>query len=162
MSLDGYLAGPRGEIDWITHDPEVDFAALAAQFDAMLVGRKTYDFARAHGTSLRMPGIETYVLSHTLPQAQCPDGTVSRDAVGTVSSLKRRQGKDIWLFGGGSLFRSLLAAGLVDGIEVAIVPVLLGGGVPLLPQGGERTRLRFVRHRLYAGTGRVWLEYDVA
>jgi dihydrofolate reductase len=109
-----------------------------------------------------MPGIETYVLSHTLPQAQCPDGTVSRDAVGTVSSLKRRQGKDIWLFGGGSLFRSLLAAGLVDGIEVAIVPVLLGGGVPLLPQGGERTRLRFVRHRLYAGTGRVWLEYDVA
>jgi len=162
MSLDGYLAGPKGEIDWITNDPEVDFVGLAAQFDTMLVGRKTYEFARAHGASVRMPGIVPYVLSRTLQETECPDATVSADAQGTVSTLKRQQGKDIWLFGGGSLFRSLLEMGLVDTIEVAILPILLGGGVPFLPERGVRTALRLVRHRLYANTGRVWLEYDVA
>jgi len=162
MSLDGYLAGPKGEIDWNTNDPEVDFVGLATQFDTMLMGRKTYEFALAHGASVRMPGINPYVLSRTLDQTQCPDATVSADARGAVSSLKREHGKDIWLFGGGSLFRSLLDLGLVDTIEVAIIPVLLGGGVPLLPEGGTRAALRFVRHRLYASTGRMWLEYEVA
>jgi len=57
MSLDGYLAGRKGEIDWITNDPEVDFVALASQFDTVVMGRKSYEFARAHGTSVRMPGI---------------------------------------------------------------------------------------------------------
>lgn len=161
MSLDGYLAGPKGEIDWIGNDPEVDFTALAAQFDTLVMGRKTYEFARAHGGSVRMPGLEPYVFSGTLDQKQCPDATVSADAQGTVSGLKREPGKDIWLFGGGSLFRSLLELGLVDTVEVAIIPVLLGGGVPLLPERGTRAALRLVRHRLYAGTGRMWLEYDV-
>jgi dihydrofolate reductase len=108
-----------------------------------------------------MPGIEPYVLSRTLQQVQCPDATVSADAVGTVSRLKQERGKDIWLFGGGSLFRSLLDARLVDGVEVAIIPVLLGGGVPFLPEGA-RVALRFVRHRLFSGTGRIWLEYEVS
>jgi dihydrofolate reductase len=162
MSLDGYLAGPKGEIDWIANDPEADFIGLAAQFDTMVMGRKTYEFARAHGASVRMPGINPYVFSGTLMQAQCPDVIGSADARDRVSSLKREPGKDIWLFGGGSLFRSLLDAGLVDTVEVAIIPVLLGGGVPFLPERGTRAALRFVRHRLYAATGRMRLEYEVA
>jgi dihydrofolate reductase len=161
MSLDGYLAGLNGEIDWITNDPEVDFVSLLAQFDTMVMGRKTYEFARAHGASVRMPGIDPYVFSRTLEQAQCPDVTLSVDAGKTVSNLKQKGGKDIWLFGGGSLFRSLLDLGLVDTIEVAIIPVLLGGGVPLLPAAGTRANLQLVRHRLYAGTGRMWLEYEI-
>ena len=162
ISLDGYLAGPQGEIDWIAHDPEVDFASPAAEFDAMLVGRKTYDFARARGMSVRMPGIDPYVLSSTLQQAECPDATVSADARSTVSGLKAKAGKDIWLFGGGLLFRSLLDLGLVDTVEVAIIPVLLGSGVPLLPERGARAQLRLVRQRTYSRTGRVSLEYEVA
>jgi dihydrofolate reductase len=161
MSLDGYLAGPNGEIDWIASDPEVDFAALAAQFDTVVMGRRTYEFARAHGASVRMPGVTPYVFSHTLGPQDCPDATLSADVEGTVSRLKVAEGKDIWLFGGGSLFRSLLELGLVDTVEVAVIPVLLGGGVPLLPERTARKALRFVRHRLYSRTGRVRLEYAV-
>ena len=64
-----------------------------------------------------------------------PVGTIAleTDAVRVVKELRERPGKDICLFGGGELFRSLLAAGLVDRVEVGIIPVLLGDGIPLLP-----------------------------
>lgn len=162
MSLDGYVAGPKGESDWITMDPDIDFAGLASAFDTILLGRKTYEAARQQGGGPEMPGVQTYVLSRTLRQSDCPDVTVSGDAKGTVSKLKGEPGKDIWLFGGGSLFRSLLGMGLVDTVEVAIIPVLLGGGIQLLPDPADRARLRLTKHNVYPKTGTVALEYEVS
>ena len=162
MTLDGYVAGPKGESDWITIDPDIDFAALASSFDTMLLGRKTYEAARQQGGGPAMPGLQPYVLSSTLRQADCPGVTVSDNARETVSKLKAAPGKDIWLFGGGSLFRSLLGMGLVDTVEVGIIPVLLGGGIRLLPDPAERSKLRLTKHRVYTTTGTVALEYDVA
>jgi dihydrofolate reductase len=78
-----------------------------------------------------------------------------------VRDLRARPGKDIWLFGGGELFRSLLGAGLVDGVDAAIVPVLLGEGIPLLPSPAVRTRLTLANRRVYEKSGIVALEYDV-
>ena len=160
MSLDGYLAGPGGEIDWIVMDPDIDFASMTAAFDTMLLGRRTYEAALAQGGGPAMPGMKPYVLSRTLRQADCPGVVVSGDAEGTVSRLKSEPGKDIWLFGGGSLFRSLLGMGLVDRVEVAVIPVLLGAGVPLLPEA-VRTSLKLARHKVYPKTGTVALDYDV-
>jgi dihydrofolate reductase len=88
-------------------------------------------------------------------QSDCPDVTVSGNARGTVSKLKGTPGKDIWLFGGGSLFRSLLGIGLVDTVEVSIIPVLLGGGIRLLPDPADRARLRLTKHNVYPKTGTV-------
>jgi dihydrofolate reductase len=88
--------------------------------------------------------------------------TVSSNARDTVTQLKAAPGKDIWLFGGGSLFRSLLGLGLVDTVEVAIIPVLLGGGIQLLPNPAARAKLKLTKHRVYTQTGTVALEYDVA
>ena len=127
MSLDGYIAGPRGESDWIVIDPDLDFDAMLARFDTILLGRRTYAATRAGGGG-GMPGVKSYVFSRTLQQADAPGVTVSADPLQTVSDLKAQPGKDIWLFGGGSLFRSLLPLGLVEVVEVAIIPVLLGGG----------------------------------
>jgi dihydrofolate reductase len=87
--------------------------------------------------------------------------TVSDQPQETLTALKARTGKDIWLFGGGSLFHSLLELGLVDAVEVAIIPVLLGGGLPLLPHPAQRTKLKLVKHRIYEKTGTVSLEYAV-
>jgi dihydrofolate reductase len=77
-----------------------------------------------------------------------------------VAALKKEPGKDLWLFGGGELFRSFVDLGLVDGMEVAIVPVLLGGGLPMLPAGKVLlSKLTLSSHRVYEKTGTVLLHY---
>lgn len=161
MSLDGYIAGPKKEIDWILADPEIDFNELYASFDTVLMGRKTYEAMRQQGSENLMTGKEVYVFSRTLRPADCPGVTVSHDPKAVVEGLRAGEGKDIWLFGGGSLFRSLLKVDLVDSVEVALIPVLVGGGIPLLPKPASLTNLKLVRHRVYKKTGTVLLEYAV-
>ena len=97
----------------------------------------------------------------TLRVDECPDATLSDNAEQTVAELRTTPGKDIALFGGGELFRSLLSAGLVDEVSVSVVPVLLGGGIPLLPPPADRARLRLRSHRVYETTGTVLLHYDI-
>jgi dihydrofolate reductase len=71
MSLDGCIAGPHGESDWILIDPDIDFGAMFARFDVIVMGRNTYELTRtAQGAS--MPGVTSYVISRTLRQADCP------------------------------------------------------------------------------------------
>ena len=161
MSLDGYIADPTGGYDWIVMDPDIDFGALFKNFDTLLMGRKTYEMAREQGGGPAMRGMKSYVFSRTLRQEECPRVTVSADPKETVTALKQRQGKDIWLFGGGGLFQSLLALELVDAVQVAIIPVLLGGGVPVLPSPATRAKLRLTSHRIYEKTGTVMLDYAV-
>lgn len=161
VSLDGYIAGPKGEADWIVIDADFDFRALFADFDTVLMGRKSYEAARRQGGGGGMPGMQAYVFSRTLRQADCPDVTVSDRPEDTVPALKAKPGKDIWLFGGGELFRSLLELGLVDAVEVAVIPVLLGGGLPLLAHPARLAKLRLTKHRIYEKTGTVFLEYAV-
>jgi dihydrofolate reductase len=159
-SLDGRIAGPNGEFDWIPMDPEVDFKALFARFDTLLVGRRTWEAARQNGGAT-MPGKKSYVCSTTLTPADCGKATLVRDAAATVRELKQRPGKAIWLFGGGVLFRSLLDAGLVDEVQVAVVPVVLGDGLPLVAPPAKLAKLELRQHRVYAKTGTVLLDYVV-
>ena len=162
MSLDGYIAGPNGEADWIVMDPEIDFAGMMARFDTILMGRRTFEAAQAMGGGGSMPGVTSVVVSRTLRQEDHPGLTIiAEDVGGAVSRLRAGPGKDIWLFGGGSLFRSLLDLGLVDTIEVGVIPVLLGGGIPLLPARSQRTTLRLVSSKTYKATGTLALEYAV-
>jgi dihydrofolate reductase len=162
MSLDGYIAGPNGEYDWIVMDPEIDFAAAMARFDTFLLGRKTYDVMRRNqGDAPPTPGIQNIVCSRTLGPDDCKDAILCRDAETMVADLRRKRGKDIALFGGGELFRSLLAAGLVDEVGFSIIPVLLGGGIPLLPAPADRARLKLKKSRVLEKTGTISVEYDI-
>jgi dihydrofolate reductase len=160
MSLDGFIAGPNGEYDWIPMDPEIDFAELFKDFDTILMGRKSYEIAKRDG-HLTMYGLRTFVFSSSLAPAEHPEVTVARDPAETVRQLRAQPGKDLWLWGGGELFRSFMERHLVDQIEVAVVPVLLGAGLPLLPGGALQSKLTLLSHRLYRTTGTVLFTYAV-
>src|SRR5580658_596092 len=144
VSLDGFIAGPNGEYDWIVHDPNIDFAAMFAEYDTLLMGRGTYEVASGEGKSWDSFGQRWIVVSTTLKPEDHPNVTILSSGVAeAVAAMKEQPGpppqKDIWLFGGGVLFRSLLDAGLVDTVEVGLQPVLLGSGIPLLPEGRRRS-----------------------
>lgn len=161
-SLDGYIAGPNGEFDWIAQDPDINFAELFAAFDTAVMGRKTFEVVRQQ-TDGTMPGLAVVVYSRTLRPADYPNVTViNSDPVEHVRSLKAKDGKDIWLFGGGTLFRTFVEAGVVDTVETAIIPVLLGSGVPIMPGPYLKTRLALVTQRLYPKSGTMLLEYSFA
>jgi len=160
-SLDGYIAGPNGEFDWIVIDPEIDFEAMYAGFSGLVMGRRSYDVFVATGGAEGGP-MPTYVYSRTLPEGERKGITFVKDAVPHVRTLKQTaETKPLWLWGGADLFRNLAEARLVDGIDVAIIPVLLGGGIQLLPPPGPRLDLRLRTQRVYKKTGTLFVEYDV-
>ena len=162
VSLDGFIAGPNGEYDWIVPDPAVDFAALYKEFDTVVMGRKTYDLVASQGGDGTMPGLDVVVFSRTLPATARPGFRIVRDdPASVIKQLKGKAGRDIWLFGGGELFRSLLDTGLVDTVEVAVMPVLLGAGIPLLPPGGQ-TKLVLADQKTLPASGIVVLAYSVS
>lgn len=80
MSLDGFIAGPNGEIDWIVPDAGVDFATIYAGFDTALLGRRTYELTQQPGAPAWPPGWDVYVVSRTLRPAEHPAVSVIGDA----------------------------------------------------------------------------------
>lgn len=157
ISLDGFIAGPKGEFDWIIMDPAFDFAGLFKQFDTFLLGRRTFEVTRGGGMAA---GTQTIVFSRTLRQSDYPKVVISSEVAETISELKKKPGKDIWLFGGGELFRSVLDAGLIDTVEVAVMPILLSQGVPLLSAGARSPALQLTETKTLP-SGTVLLSYSV-
>ena len=162
-SLDGYIAGPGGEFDWIPVDPDIDFVAMYEGFSGIVMGRRSYDVFVATGGAPGGLSLPTYVYSRTLPEGERDGVVFARDAIAHVRWLKEQSGaKPLWLWGGADLFRALAQARLVDGVDVAVVPVILGNGVSLIGSPGPMVRLTLTGHRIYEKTGTLMLTYDVS
>jgi dihydrofolate reductase len=151
ISLDGFLAGPGESIDWLRYSDET--AKLMAEsfvgVDAMLMGRKTFEFAQRMGGGPPVKNVTTYVFSRTL--VCLPEGArgelISEDAAKFVRRMKNQVGGRILVMGGGELGSALIEAGLVDEIGFSIHPVLLGGGVPAFRPFEHRIELELVEAR---------------
>ena len=164
-SLDGFIADPNGGYDWIVMDDAIDFASIFEEFDTFVMGRKTWEVSASApdpGNTGDMFGDrEVIVFSRTLKRARPGVKIVDTDPAETVRELKQKPGKDIWLFGGGSMFRTLVDAHLVDTVEVAIMPVLLSEGVPLLAPGAKITGLKLEKCETLPKSGIVMLSYTM-
>jgi len=161
MSLDGFIAGKHDEYDWIPMDPEINFSAFMARFDAMIMGRRSFEVVSASPEG-SLPEMSTYVASSTLEPGSYRGATVLERPLGEgVRRLRASPGKSIWLFGGGKLFQSMLRANLVDRVEVAVIPILLGDGIPMLPGTGDMQKLKLVDSQTFKATGTVLLSYDI-
>ena len=165
-SLDGFMTGADGAIDWLHFSKDVQeiIAKTWESADTVLMGRITWEVAQGFGGGGGggMSGIRTYVFSRTLNRGAVKGATlVGEDAGEFVARLKREPGKDIVVMGGGVLAASLFAAGVIDEVGLNIHPVILGRGTPFFVDPGKRVNLELAENRTLDG-GCVLITYRVA
>jgi dihydrofolate reductase len=174
ISLDNYIARADNAVDWLlwSDDVQAIMAEMWPRFDCMVMGRKTYDVSiemtkRKKGkkgkeeTEKNLFGMETYVFSRTM-KAGKRGGVefVNSDPGEFVRELKKQEGKDIMVMGGGDLGKSLFEAGVIDEIGFNIQPVLLGSGIPLYHKMSRQIDLELIECRQLKG-GCVYVTYRV-
>lgn len=166
-TIDGFIEGPKGEIDWVIYDQE-QFAALAEDWkkiDTMFYGRKTYE------ALLRMKGEVTqeranpfahmkhYIFSNSLKEVTDEYILVKGDLKTEVEKIKREPGKDIAVYGGAELLSSLLNLDLIDELSLAICPVLLGKGKAFFPKIAKRITWKVKEIKSYS-SGLISITYQ--
>ncbi len=165
-SLDGYIARKDGAVDWLPEEPEPDgddhgYAALLESSEALVMGRDTYETVLGFGIPWPYAGIQTYVATRRkdYPTATPLTATTAGDVADFVRELKGRCRKDIWLVGGAEIIRRLLDEDLVDRIDLTLIPILLGEGIPLFLPGKKESRWRTLGAKTYP-SGMVGLSYE--
>lgn len=157
-SLDGYLAGPNHDLSWLPVDAETDYEEFLTGVGALAMGRRTYELLPSLGP-YPYGDLPAYVLSRSLPPGRRGPVIVTPGPVRALAA-ELSIGDDIaWLVGGGELIAAFAREGLVDEWIVTVIPVVLGGGVPLVP--GAQQRLELAGRRSFAG-GLEQLRYRAA
>jgi dihydrofolate reductase len=175
VSLDGFMAGPNGEIDWFTGFADKEFEAYAAglitSFDIMLFGRVTYELMAGYWPTATpeqddpkiikaMNTTSKVVFSRTLKKVEWNNcRLVAGDAVSEVRRLKQQPGKDIVIYGSGGIVSALAPQELIDDYHLFIAPLILGGGRPLFSDIPARISLKLLETRAF-GSGLAMLRYS--
>ena len=161
-SIDGYIATADGGVEWL--DPfqrgsdDHGFGELYASVDGLLMGSRTYEFALSH-PPWRSPDKPSWIFSRReLPIAH-PSVTLTSDdlvqLLGSLQGLKR-----LWLLGGGRLAASFRRQGLITHCIISVIPVVLGGGIPLFADAPGQDSLRLLDAKSYS-SGIVQLSYEM-
>ena len=172
VSLDGYVAGPDGEVDWIS--PTLDEGATSWLMDTLwqssvhVMGARTYRDMAAHWPGSReifaapMNDIPKFVFSRTMAQADWADTHIVRgEMMAEIQRLKRLPGRDMLAHGGARFARSLVRLGLVDEYRLLVHPVVLGRGMPLFSDLDERLDMALMSTRQF-GSGAMAMVYRPA
>lgn len=163
MSLDGKIARADGAFDWLEQYPpqEFGFDALMAGIDAILMGRDTYDVVRGFG-EWPYGDKATIVMTHR-PLVDAPPMVEARsgDLAAVAAELEARGYRRVWIEGGAQVIRGMIAAGKLDVLEMAIVPIVLGDGIPLIAPDTPELKLMLKSCERRNG-GAVHLVYETA
>jgi dihydrofolate reductase len=161
ISLDGYIARPDGSVDFLFMPKDYSMAAFFKRIDTAVMGRKTYEMAlKLGGGNVSTPGVRTFIFSR-MQEVGERDGLtfVNEPPRRFVEGLRKKEGKDIWLMGGGELTREFLRDDLVDELYLGIVPVLIGEGIPAFPGGFPERKFTLVENNTYS-KGLIALRYE--
>jgi dihydrofolate reductase len=161
-SLDGYIARLDGSLEFLHLRPSnYSMAPFFKTIDVGLMGRKTYEAGvRMSGGKFESYGLRCYIFSRSLPEGEHGLATfVREEPKKLVEELRGKKGKDIWLIGGGELTREFLKEDLVDELYLAIVPVLIGEGIPLFAPGFPQREFMLTQSNTYSG-GLIALKYE--
>jgi dihydrofolate reductase len=159
LTLDGYIARLDGSVDFLFMPKDYSMAPFLKTIDTIIMGRKTYEVVKAMGGSFAGK-IAYYVMSRSLPPGKRDGVTFTADSLADlIAKVRKEQGKDIWLMGGGELARDFLRAGLVDEVHLGVVPVLLGEGIPAFPAGFPQCDFNLLENKTYS-QGLVSLKYE--
>ena len=143
-TIDGYIAGPNGELDWLESAGMLDYGyeEFYASIDTTLMGNATYPITLTVD-EFPYAGKTNYVFTKSSPP---PDTEhvrfVSGDIAAFVHDLKEQSGDGIWLVGGGQINTVMLNAGLIDEMIITYLPALLAEGIPLFAPGAVRSDFR--------------------
>lgn len=161
-SADGFIARADGTYDSfpMKGDHIAAYFEDLAQFDTVLMGRKTYEIGLRVGVANPYPALKTIVFSRTLEASTDPNVELVRtDPVERVRALRAEPGRGVYLCGGGELAGLLLSAGLLDEVTIKVNPLVLGAGIPLFT-GAAESKLELISHRVF-DSGVVFLRYRV-
>ena len=159
-SLDGYIARPNGDVDWLFTDQDYGYSEFIAGVDTIIMGRKSYQTIVDLG-EWPYAAMNVYVYTRRPTHPDDPRVTfTSVPPVELVEELRKWPGRDIWVLGGGELIGVFLDAGLIEDATIAVHPVFLGDGIPLIPRGTRTTWLNLVGQKWYEN-GLVILSYTV-
>lgn len=160
VSLDGYIEGPNGEIDWCLTDQDYGMEAFFEATDAIFMGRKSYDMIDGAPS----PFMDKKVYVFTDKPFLFPNDEIevigSQDFKQKVEAIRNSPGNDIWLFGGANLLSGFMANNLVSEMLISVHPVILGGGIPLFQDIKDRVDLILLDQIVYS-SGLVQLRYTV-
>ncbi|MBV8631184.1 MAG: dihydrofolate reductase [Silvibacterium sp.] len=161
ISLDGYIARANGSVDFLFMPKDYSMGPFFKTVDAAVMGRKTLDVGiKMSGGSFDNYGLKCYVLSRSLPPGEREGYEITKDTpAALIAELRKREGKNIWMMGGGELAREFLKADLIDAMEIGIVPTLIGEGIPLFPAGFPEREFKLVENKAY-GKGLLVLKYE--
>jgi dihydrofolate reductase len=171
VTLDGFIEGENGEVDWCIMDSEMGFINFLNQVDTILYGRKSYDLWGQFTPEIEdsdtekeiwelVHSKEKYVFSRTRKGTDNKAIFINDDILKEVNKLKNKPGKDIWLYGGASLITTFINLGLVDEFRLSVHPVILGEGKPLFIDIKQRLNLKMVSTRTFS-SGVVQLIYHL-
>ncbi len=153
-SLDQRIAEPDGGLDWLTEFPNPEktdygYKDLLASVDTVIMGGRTYHELQCMDIIWPYPNQHTFVVSHHEWSAKENISFITENIIETISELRNQQGKDIWLVGGGELISMLLAADLVNEIQITYIPIILGKGIPLFPKQTKASKWELTESVIY-------------